>query len=103
MKIQVNTDKNIAGSARQESYVEEKVNNALKHYVDKVSRVEVHMSDQNADKEGSDDIQCRIELRVKGLSPVLVESRDETQDKALSGALSKAKARLRTIIGKMKD
>ncbi|HKK38246.1 MAG TPA: HPF/RaiA family ribosome-associated protein [Cryomorphaceae bacterium] len=103
MQIQVNTDNNIDGSERLEAYVTEAIEHGLRHYVDKITRVEVHLSDQNADKEGADDIRCRIEARVEGLQPLMVESNEETNEKAISAAADKIQARLRTEIGKMKS
>ena len=103
MTIQVNTDKNIKGSENMQAYVTEKMQNGLKHFAEKITRVEVHMSDQNADKGGANDIQCRIEARLQGQQPVLVESKDDNQEKALSGALTKMQAALRTKIGKMQN
>jgi ribosomal subunit interface protein len=103
MIIQVNTDKNIDGSQNAKAYVTEKIEAGMKHYADKITRVEVHLSDQNADKEGPDDIQCRIEARIEGQQPVLVESKDETMHKALGEAIDKMQAVMRTVIGKMKE
>lgn len=103
MKIQFNTDKNIKGTAALEAFVSEKITGELKHYADKVTRVEVHLSDQNAHKSGEDDIQCKLEARVEGKPPVLVTSRKDTKEKALDEAVDKLKASLKKIIGKMKN
>ena len=103
MIIQLNTDKNIEGSARLESFVSEKVSNSLKHFVENITRIEVHLSDQNADKGGKDDIQCKIEARLVGIQPVLVTSKNESIEKALSDAIDKMKAKLGTLMGKVKD
>lgn len=103
MQVQLNTDKNISGTEKLEAYVTEKLNHALKHYANKVTRIEIHLSDQNADKGGADDIQCKIEARVEGLKPVLVVSKSSSKETALDDAVSKMKASLGTIMGKMKS
>jgi uncharacterized protein (UPF0335 family) len=103
MKIQLNTDKNIQGTEMLETYVSEIIRNGLKHYVDKITRIEVHLSDQNAEKGGIDDIQCKIEARVEGMKPVMVVSKSGSKEKALDDAIYKMKATLDTIIGKMKN
>ncbi|MGZ0017807.1 HPF/RaiA family ribosome-associated protein [Yeosuana sp. AK3] len=103
MKIQFNTDKNIQGTEMLESYVSEKINHKLKHFSDKVTRIEVHLSDQNTHKSGPDDIQCKIEARIEGLQPVLVVSKNSTKEKSLDDAINKMKASLDTIMGKMKN
>ncbi len=103
MIIQLNTDKYIEGTARLEAFVSEKINNGLKHFVENVTRVEVHFSDQNADKGGKDDIQCVIEARLEGIHPVTVTSKNESTEKALAEAIDKMKAKLGTVMGKIKD
>lgn len=103
MQILVNTDNHISGSARLETYVTEMTENSLKHYVDHITRTVVYLSDLNADKEGSDDIQCKVEVRVKGMEPFIVEAKDENQDKALASALNKVQSRMKKIKGKMKE
>ncbi len=103
MKIQFNTDKNIEGTEELETYVSEKINSALKHFDDKITRIEVHLSDQNADKGGTDDIQCKMEARLEGIQPVMVVSKNASKEKALDNAVGKMKAKLSSIMGKMKN
>jgi ribosomal subunit interface protein len=103
MTVQVNTDNHIKGSENMEAYVTEKMHSGLKHFTDKITRVEVHMSDQNADKGGAKDIRCRIEVRLEGQQPVLVEIKEDNHEKAISGAVNKMQAALRTKIGKMQN
>ncbi|MCU0376793.1 MAG: HPF/RaiA family ribosome-associated protein [Bacteroidales bacterium] len=102
MIIQVNTDKNIKGSDRLEAFVSEKISKSMKRYTDQITRLEVHLSDQNAVKSGKDDIQCRIEARVKGLSPVAVNSKSEKIDLAVNSAVGKLKSSLDSLTGKLK-
>jgi ribosomal subunit interface protein len=103
MKIQFNTDKNIEGTEELETYVSEKINSALKHFDDKITRIEVHLSDQNADKGGTDDIQCKMEARLEGIQPVMVVSKNASKEKTLDNAVGKMKAKLSSIMGKMKN
>ncbi len=102
MKIKVNTDKNFKGTQDFEVYVEEKVGKLLQRFADKITRVEIHFSDQNAQKNTPDDVYCTIEARVDGLSPVAVTGKSSTREKALSDAVKKIKAALDTVIGKLK-
>ncbi len=103
MKIQVHTDKNIKGSERLENFVTEVLTKSMKRYTDQITRLEVHLSDQNADKSSKDDIQCKIEARVKGLSPVAVNSRGSEIDQAVSAASVKLKSSLDSLTGKLKS
>jgi ribosomal subunit interface protein len=103
MTIQFNTDKNIHGSEALKNFVSERVEDELKHYAEHLTRIEIHLSDQNAHKAGADDIQCKIEARVQGKQPVLVMAASSEKEKAIEDALDKMKARLAKIIGKMKN
>ena len=103
MKIQLNTDKNIRGTEKLQTIVTEKINHNLKRFVDKITRIEVHLSDQNALKGGLDDILCKIEARVEGMQPVIVASKNGSKERAVDDAVDKMKATLSTVIGKMKN
>jgi ribosomal subunit interface protein len=101
MIIQLNSDKNIQVSEKLETFVSQKINRSLKRFTGRITRIEVHLSDQNAGKSGSDDMQCRIEARIKDLQPVTVTARSSTKEKALSEAIDKMKAALDSAIGKL--
>ena len=79
IKIQLNTDNNIQGTEKFEQFVSDKLNSSLKRFADKVTRIEVHLSDQNADKGGADDIQCKMEARVEGIQPLIVVSKSASK------------------------
>ncbi len=103
MQIQFNTDRNIHGSEALEQVVREKVNHGLKHFSDHITRVEVHLSDTNAEKSGPADIQCKLEARIAGMQPITVTGKNSEKEVALDEAIDKMKASMRTVIGKMKD
>jgi hypothetical protein len=52
MVIQINTDRNIEGNSRLEGYVKETLHSKLERFSDKITRIEVHLSDQNGNKPG---------------------------------------------------
>lgn len=101
MLIQLNTDKNIQASEKLEIFVSQKISRSLKRFAGKITRIEVHLSDQNAGRSGSDDMQCRIEARIKDLQPVTVTARSSTKEKAIGEAIVKMKAALDSAIGKL--
>jgi len=103
MKLQFNTDNHIERTEALEQMASKKIQGDLKHYLDHITRIEVHLSDQNADKAGADDIQCRIEARVQGKQPVITTARDRSKEAAISEASDKMKAALRTMMGKMRN
>ena len=103
MQIQVNTDKNIEGSARMSAYFSETLEDALSRFTEQITRIEVHLSDENAGKEGSDDKRCLLEARLRGLRPVVVSHNAENLDFAVSGAIDKLVKSLESTIGKLRN
>lgn len=103
MQIHINTDNNIEGSARMSAYFTEVIEQSLSRFEDQITRVDVHLSDQNGEKEGSDDKRCLLEARLKGLKPVVVTDQAETIELALNGAVDKLKKSLENTIGKLRN
>ena len=103
MQIQVNTDNNIEGSARMSAYFTETLEEALSRFQDRITSVQVHLSDENGEKEGSDDKRCLLEARLKGLKPVVVSNYAENIDIAVSGAIDKLVKSLESTLGRMRD
>jgi len=101
MIIQLNSDKNIQGGEKFEAYVSRKINSSLRRFSDRITRIEVHLSDQNASKAGPDDVHCKIEARVIDLNPIIVTGKSNTKEKALNDAVDKMKNSLGSVIGKM--
>lgn len=102
MLVQVHTDKHIEGGERLNHYVTETITGSFDRFADKLSRVDVHLSDENAGKSGSDDKRCLIEAKVDGHNPIAVTSFDATVEKALHTAIDKTASALDTMFDKMK-
>ncbi|HXV84664.1 MAG TPA: ribosomal subunit interface protein, partial [Candidatus Binatia bacterium] len=76
MQIQINTDRNIAGREALAAQVSGVVENALSRISDRITRVEVHLSDENSDKKGgNDNMRCMMEARLERRPPVAVTHR----------------------------
>ena len=103
MKIQVNTDAHIDGHERLAAHVSATIEQALKRFVDHVIRVEVHLSDENADKSGAQDQRCMLEARLQGRQPVAVTERAATQEQAVNGATQKLVRLLDSTLGRLND
>ncbi len=100
MKIQLNTDSHIVGSEALTADVEGKINSSLKRFSDRITRIEVHLSDLNSAKAGPDDKRCVIEARVAGLNPISVSHQAATLALAIDGAREKIANTLETAFGK---
>ena len=66
MKIQLNTDVHIDGTEALAAQVSATVEQALKRFSERVTRVEVHLSDENGGKSGQKDQRCMLEARLEG-------------------------------------
>jgi len=95
MLVQVKTDNNISGSENLISEVQSEVAGVLDHYVERITRVDVFLSDMNAKKSGIDK-RCVMEAHVAGLQRLAAEHQASTLMEAVSGAVE----RLERIIGK---
>lgn len=103
MKIQFNTDKTVSGEERNEKHFSSMIEHGLKRFEMHLTRVEVHMSDENGSKDGPKDKKCSLEARVEGRQPVAVTCIDDKLEKAVSGAIDKLKSALDKVVGKMQE
>jgi ribosomal subunit interface protein len=103
MLVEVNTDKNIKNSERLIEYCKSMVEAELDRFAEHITRVEIHLSDENGEKGGDDDKRCLIEARMKGKNPVTAKNTATNIDDAISGALDKITKVLETSIEKMRD
>lgn len=94
MTIQLNTDKNLTIHQEYEDKIKTAINDGLARFDDLISRIEVHLSDENGSKEGLDDKRCLLEARLLGKDPIAVTNLGNTYDLALTGAISKIKSKL---------
>lgn len=102
MHIQINTDSNITGREELAVHVKGVVESALSRFSDRITRVEVHLSDQNSDKSGQDDLRCMMEARVEGRRPTAVTHQAASLSDAVDGAADKLKRSLESTLGRLK-
>jgi ribosomal subunit interface protein len=103
MKIQLNTDINIEGTEALAAQVRKTVEQALARFVEHVTRVEVHLSDENAGKSGQQDQRCMLEARLEGRQPVAVTEHAATLEQAVHGAVQKLAHLLDSRLGRLHD
>ena len=103
MNIQVNTDHNIEGSADLNSYIEASLTEAFARYKVAITRIEVHLSDENAGKTGSNDKRCLLEARISHHQPIVVSHHADTIHIAIEVASDKLLRALDNMAGKLTD
>ena len=100
MHIQINTDHNLDG---QESFAEPiraSLAHALRHVATKITRLEVHLSDENGAKTGQRDQRCMLEARLQGRQPVACTAHAATVTQAVQAAADKLLNLLETELGR---
>lgn len=103
MQIQVNSDNHIESSIRLEEWVRTTVESTLDRYDEDLTRVEVHIRDENGDKPGPHDIRCQMEARPKGHQPISVTHKADSLDQAVDGAAVKLDHALEHLFGKLRS
>jgi ribosome-associated translation inhibitor RaiA len=104
MLIQINTDDNVSHSAVLADGIESTVRGTLDRFSNQVTRVEIHLSDENSDKKsGSANIRCMLEARLEGLQPVAVTDAAATVAQAVDGAARKMKRSLESLLGRRRE
>ena len=103
MKIQLNTDKNISGNQRLEDYLKPLITEELSRFNEYITRVEVHLADENSDKKGVNDKRCTLEVRMENKQPFAVTAHSNTIEEAVSDALKKIKPALEKIKSQLQN
>ncbi|RKG38912.1 HPF/RaiA family ribosome-associated protein [Acinetobacter rongchengensis] len=103
MNIEIRTDKNIQNSERLITYVREELNQEFQRHSERITQFSVHLSDENGDKGGDDDIRCMVEAKAAGLKPVVVTHKAKNIDLALHGAIERVKRSLEHVFEKKEN
>lgn len=103
MQIQVNSDNHIQSSIRLEEWVRTTIESTLERYEEDLTRIEVHLRDENGDKPGPHDMRCQLEARPKGHQPVSVTHKADTLELAIEGAATKLDHALEHMFGKLRS
>jgi ribosome-associated translation inhibitor RaiA len=101
MKIQINTDNHVTGREELTKHAEATVESTLGQLAEHITRVEVHLSDENNDKGGAHDKRCMMEARLKGHQPIAVTDDAETIAQAITSAADKLKRLLDHTLARM--
>ncbi len=100
MHIQINTGHKIEAHEELDAWVSGVVEHALARVSDHITRVEIHLSDENGDKGGQNDKRCMLEARLEGRQPIAVTHDAPTLDQALDGAASKLARLIESTLGR---
>lgn len=100
MQVQFNSDSSVMGTENVAERIEAKVRDKLARFEDRLTRIEIHVHDENAHKHGSDDKACTIEARPRGGRPIGVTEHASKVDDAARKAANTLAQRLERVLGK---
>ncbi len=101
MRVQRKTDRHMAAHDALAHQVETVMESAVGRFADQITRVEVHLSDENSQKGGGDDKRCLLEARLAGLQPMAVSHQAATLPQAIDGAAQKLARVLESTLGRL--
>ena len=103
MKILINTDSSISGTEEMRTNLGVTIANAFDRFSDRLTRIEAKISDEDGDKSSENDKRCVLEVRLKGMEPLVVTGLGHTVENALDVAIDKMKSTLETAMGRLKN
>jgi len=102
MLTHVLSDKHLDSDKRTQDWVTATVEVTLERHLEDLTRVEVHLSDENGGKSGPKDKRCKMEARPKGHQPILVSHDADSLTQAVEGAAEKLEHALEHLFGKLR-
>ena len=103
MTIQINTDNTLNSDKQQQDFFKSQITESLKRQQSHITRIEVHLKDENGKKDGLNDVSCMLEARLEGRQPIAVTYQTDTAELAVSGAIEKIKTAIGSILGKIQN
>lgn len=74
-----------------DSHIRGEIESEIGRFAERITRVEVHLGDQNGPRGGPDDKRCMMEARPAGSQPVVVESHGSEFHAVVTDAAGKLK------------
>ena len=101
MQIQINTDHHIEGHEAFSAWATEEITRTLGHQKSHLTRVVVHLSDENGHKSGPSDKRCAMEARLEGHQPMAVTHQAASVHLAVTGAADKLTRVIESTLGRL--
>ena len=95
MQVQFNSDSSVMGTENVAERIEARLREKLGRFEDRLTRLEIHVRDENGAKGGGDDKACVLEARIRGGAPVTVVAKSGDVDAAAREAGTKLAKLLR--------
>lgn len=103
MQINVNTDNTINKHQGLDEHVDSVVRSSIGRFGDHVTRVDVHLSNENKEKKADGGNSCMLEARLAGVAPIVIHEHATDLHQAINNAGSKLARALDSAIGRLQD
>lgn len=103
MQINVNTDRTIQNHQGLDEHVESVVRSSIDRFGDHITRVDVHLSNENKEKGADGGNYCMMEARVSGYQPIVVHEHSDDLRQSIKNAGGKLARALDSAIGRLQD
>jgi ribosome-associated translation inhibitor RaiA len=103
MQIQINTDHTIEGHDALSTHILSVVETTLSHVASHLTRVEVHVTDENGAKTVGNDKRCVMEARIEGRTPIAVTHHGANVHYAVNGAADKLARLIGDTLGRFEQ
>ena len=101
MQVQINHDNHVRLGEEVAARWRGVIETSLAQFSERITRIEMHLGDENAGKGGAADKRCMLEARLASMQPIAVSHQADTLQLAFDGALSKLKHALSHALGKV--
>ena len=101
MQFQFNSDHTVMGTENVAERIETMMREKFARFEGRLTRLEVHVTDENGHKHGHDDKACTIEARPRGGKPIGVTEHGAKVDAAARKAATTMVQRLERVFGKI--
>lgn len=99
--VQFNTANAVDGNDALNREITESVRSKLSRFEPRLTRLEIHFSDENGPRSSSDELRCMIEARPKGGDAVSVTGEGTNLQQAANVATGKMISLLDSRFGKL--
>lgn len=103
MQIHINTDHTIEGRDALSAHIRSVVETTLGHLGSHLTRVEVHVTDENGTKTAGNDKRCVMEARIEGRPPIAVTNHAATVHDAATGAADRLAHLIGNTLGRVQQ
>ena len=103
MTIQFNADNHLTVHEEFRDKLNSSLSEGLYRFSEHITKLEVHLSDENGQKSGQNDKKCLLQARIEGSSPIVVSAGANNYQVAVYSAIDKLNSSLDSFFGRLKD